>query len=158
MGMSADAGHGEQKKSAAVPFINVTPLIDVLLVLLIIFMVITPLKPTRFKALVPTEPPPTNEPVKPNPLTLVVSIESDFKLKLNTDDAGSVNDTGPLSQRLSQTFQERRAQRLLHVADAGAGRRQRQIGAFRAVRNRARLDDMPKQAEVGEIEAHGASL
>jgi biopolymer transport protein ExbD len=111
MGMSADAGHGEKKTSKAVPFINVTPLIDVLLVLLIIFMVITPLKPTRFKALVPSEPPPTNEPVKPNPLTLVVSIESDFSLKLNTDSVGSVNDTGPLSQRLSQTFQDRRTQR-----------------------------------------------
>ena len=37
----------------AEPYINVTPLIDVLLVLLIIFMVIQPLKPTRFKALVP---------------------------------------------------------------------------------------------------------
>jgi biopolymer transport protein ExbD len=101
----------EAKASTAPPFINVTPLIDVLLVLLIIFMVITPLKPTRFKALVPTEPPPTNEPIKPNPLTLVVSIESDFKLKLNTDDVGSVNDTAPLGQRLSQTFQDRRNQR-----------------------------------------------
>ncbi|MCA1558396.1 MAG: biopolymer transporter ExbD, partial [Acidobacteria bacterium] len=35
-------GTGGQK---AVPYINVTPLIDVLLVLLIIFMVVTPLKP-----------------------------------------------------------------------------------------------------------------
>ena len=31
------------------PSVNVTPLIDILLVLLIIFMVITPLKPARFK-------------------------------------------------------------------------------------------------------------
>ena len=37
----------------AKPSINVTPLIDVLLVLLIIFMVITPLKPTDFKAKIP---------------------------------------------------------------------------------------------------------
>jgi biopolymer transport protein ExbD len=34
----------------ATPHINVTPLIDVLLVLLIIFMVISPLKPSRFEA------------------------------------------------------------------------------------------------------------
>jgi biopolymer transport protein ExbD len=93
----------------AVPQINVTPLIDVLLVLLIIFMVITPLKPTRFKALVPSEPPPTNVEIKPNPLTLVVSIDKDLKLKLNTEDIGSVNDTSALSKRLSDTFQERRA-------------------------------------------------
>ncbi len=104
MGMG---GGGEKGK--AVPYINVTPLIDVLLVLLIIFMVITPLKPTRFKALVPQQTPPTNEQVKPNPLTLVVSIDKDLKLKLNTEDIGSVNDTSALSKKLSDTFQQRRA-------------------------------------------------
>ena len=111
MGMSMDAGGGEKKGTTAVPYINVTPLIDVLLVLLIIFMVITPLRPTRFKALVPTEPPPSNEPIKPNPLTLVVSIEKDLKLKLNLDDAGSVNDPTKLSQLLTQTFRQRRENR-----------------------------------------------
>jgi biopolymer transport protein ExbD len=111
MGMSVDAGTGEKKGSHAVPYINVTPLIDVLLVLLIIFMVITPLRPTRFKALVPSEPPPTNEPVKPNPLTLVVSVESDLSLKLNLDAAGSVNDPAPLSQQLTRIFQDRRNNR-----------------------------------------------
>ncbi len=99
------------KSSRAVPYINVTPLIDVLLVLLIIFMVITPLKPTRFKALVPNEPPPSQEPVKPNPLTLVVAIDKDLKLKLNVDEAGSVNDTGQLSQRLVAIFKDRRENR-----------------------------------------------
>jgi len=103
MGMGGSGGG-----SKAVPYINVTPLIDVLLVLLIIFMVITPLKPTRFKALVPNEPPPSNEPIKPNPLTLVVTIDKDLKLKLNTDDVGSVNDTGTLSSKLAAIFQDRR--------------------------------------------------
>jgi biopolymer transport protein ExbD len=42
--------HEKRSASTAVPYINVTPLIDVLLVLLIIFMVVTPLKPSRFKA------------------------------------------------------------------------------------------------------------
>ena len=55
----------------ATPNINVTPLIDVLLVLLIIFMVITPLKPSRFEAKVPAEPKDQQDVnVKPNPLTL----------------------------------------------------------------------------------------
>ena len=103
MGMSADTGKGAR----AVPYINVTPLIDVLLVLLIIFMVITPLKPTRFKALVPSEPDPNQQNVKPNPLTLVVSIDKDLKLKLNTESAGSVYDPGPLETKLASTFQER---------------------------------------------------
>ena len=38
------------------PNINVTPLIDVLLVMLIIFMVAAPLKPSRFLANVPSVP------------------------------------------------------------------------------------------------------
>ena len=103
--MSMSAGGGGN----AVPNINVTPLIDILLVLLIIFMVITPLKPTRFKALVPQEPEPDqNVQIKPNPLTLVVAIDKDMKVKLNVDEFGSVNDTGKLSARLVQIFEDRK--------------------------------------------------
>ena len=43
-------GSSSKGSTTAQPYINVTPLIDVLLVLLIIFMVVTPLKPSRFKA------------------------------------------------------------------------------------------------------------
>ncbi len=94
----------------AEPYINVTPLIDVLLVLLIIFMVITPLKPSRFKADIPTQRDPNEDlsQLKPNPLTLVVSISSDLQLKLNQDSMGSVNDTSRLAQKLLQTFRERK--------------------------------------------------
>ena len=96
--------------STAEPYINVTPLIDVLLVLLIIFMVVTPLKPSRFKADIPTQRDPNEDlsQLKPNPLTLVVSISPDLQLKLNQDSMGSVNDTGPLSIRLQQVFQQRK--------------------------------------------------
>src|SRR3982750_2427940 len=108
MGMSGGKGG-----SNAVPYINVTPLIDVLLVLLIIFMVVTPLKPSRFEAKVPSEPDPQQDlsQIKPNPLTLVVTIANDLKLKLNQDDMGSVNDTGALSQRLAGLFAQRKEQR-----------------------------------------------
>jgi biopolymer transport protein ExbD len=41
----------------------------------------------------------------------VVSISPDLQLKLNQDAIGSVNDTGPLSQKLTQVFQERKVQR-----------------------------------------------
>ena len=50
------------EENRAVPCINVTPLIDVLLVLLIIFMVVTPLKPSRFRALIPTPLEQNNQP------------------------------------------------------------------------------------------------
>ena len=101
-----------KNESKAVPYINVTPLIDVLLVVLIIFMVITPLKPSRFQADIPTQRDPNEDlsQLKPNPLTLVVSIASDLQLKLNQDNIGSVNDTGPLSQKLAQLFQQRKEQ------------------------------------------------
>jgi biopolymer transport protein ExbD len=104
---------GNKSESKAEPYINVTPLIDVLLVLLIIFMVVTPLKPSRFKADIPTQRDPNEDlsQLKPNPLTLVVSIASDLGLRLNQDSMGSVNDTGTLSQRLRQVFQQRKEQR-----------------------------------------------
>src|ERR1043166_4035745 len=105
--------HEKAKTSTAVPYINVTPLIDVLLVLLIIFMVVTPLKPSRFKADIPTQRDPNEDlsKLKPNPLTLVVTISPDLQIKLNQDALGSVNETAPLAQKLSMTFKDRLAQR-----------------------------------------------
>ncbi len=106
MGMSASSG----KDEGAVPYINVTPLIDVLLVLLIIFMVISPLKPSRFQAQVPAEPKDEEQQSKPkpNPLTLVVSINGpEKKLKLNQDEMGVVTDTSLLAGALSQVFKDR---------------------------------------------------
>jgi biopolymer transport protein ExbD len=91
----------------ATPHINVTPLIDVLLVLLIIFMVIAPLKAARFKALVPQRPAPDAR-IEPNPLTIVVSIDRDLKLKLNQSDyLGTVSDPTRLVSELFKTFRQR---------------------------------------------------
>src|SRR6266478_165418 len=113
MGMSGGGGGGTR----AVPYINVTPLIDVLLVVLIIFMVVTPLKPSSFKADVPTQRDPNEDvsKLKPNPLTLVVTITPDLQLKLNQDPMGSVNDTSALAAKLQQTFQQRREQHAYKV-------------------------------------------
>ena len=107
MGMSTSSSKG-----GAVPEINVTPLIDVLLVLIIIFMVITPLKPSRFEAKVPAEPKPEDQQVnpKPNPLTLVVAInKSDRKITLNNEPMGDVSDAAPLTERLLSEFKLREA-------------------------------------------------
>ena len=134
MAMSSGSSSG-----GATPNINVTPLIDVLLVLLIIFMVITPMKPHRFEAKVPAEPKPEDQTVaKPNPLTLVVAVNNaDKKVTLNKEPAGDVSDASPLTERLSAIFKEREAQ-----------------GAFREGTNEVEKTvfiKSPRSAKYGEV-------
>ncbi len=68
-------GMGGGSTGGAVSEINVTPLIDVLLVLLIIFMVIVPVTPKGLDALVP-QPPKTKTPPPDNDRTIVVQIQA----------------------------------------------------------------------------------
>jgi biopolymer transport protein ExbD len=104
--MKTTTTSGEKR---TVPYINVTPLIDVLLVLLIIFMAVTPAKPSRFEAKLPSEPDATAM-IEPNPKTLVVTINQDRSLKLNAmENLGSVDDTGKLSATLATVFEARKA-------------------------------------------------
>jgi biopolymer transport protein TolR len=89
------------------PVINVTPLIDVLLVLLIIFMVVSPLKPHRFQVSLPSELK-QDDVVKTNPNTLIVTVGSDESLKLNSENGlGTVGDPSLLAAKLEEIFQER---------------------------------------------------
>jgi biopolymer transport protein ExbD len=100
----------QHQNTEAKPFINVTPLIDVLLVLLIIFMVAAPLKPHNFKINLPSQLPPELKRLIADNRTLVVTIQPDRTLKLNglTDYMGTVDDPSKLSETLSALFKERK--------------------------------------------------
>ena len=87
------------------PNINITPLIDVLLVLLIIFMVIAPTKSTNFKTKIP---PPPQDSGLPNPLSLIVSLNQDLTLLLNNGgEFGSINEPKLLIEKLREIFNAR---------------------------------------------------
>ena len=94
------------------PAINVTPLIDVLLVLLIIFMIITPTKPSKFETKIPQAPKDLTN-ITPNILSLVISLDSDMSLALNNQkDLGNVNDAAKLVEKLRETFEIRKQNRV----------------------------------------------
>src|SRR5882762_596337 len=99
----------DKKNNEALPCINVTPLIDVLLALLIIFMVASPLKLARFKTRIPEPPRPTDQPPPPSDMNLRVDLSSDETIKINGTDAGSLGDLSQLMSILSETIKLRTA-------------------------------------------------
>lgn len=107
--MSKYEGYAKKGGNMQSPQINVTPLIDVLLVLLIIFMVVTPTKPSSFKTKVPAEPR-NAPPAEAHPDTLIVTVDRASALGLNFESGlGSVAEPAKLVDRLRNIFETRKA-------------------------------------------------
>jgi len=99
--MGMDVGSSSSGGSMASP--NVVPLIDILLVLIIIFMVITPLTPKGLDTLVPQPSPNQQQNQDIENKTVVVQVLKDGKLKINNEDA-TWESHGP---RIEQVFKDR---------------------------------------------------
>ena len=105
MGMAVGGGKG-----GAVANINMTPMIDVLLVLIIIFMVITPLTPHGLEALVPQPAPPNQPQSEADQRTVVVTVNKDRTMMINQE----ATDMAKLGPRLEEIFKTR-AERVIFV-------------------------------------------
>ena len=135
MGMGGGGGTGK-----AVSDINVTPLIDVLLVLLIIFMVIVPVTPKGLDTLIP-QPPKNKTQDEPNDRTIVVQVLSNGvghepSYKINETDFAKAG----LEPQLAQIFATRQEKVMFVKGDAALD--------FNKV---AEVIDFGHQAEVDNI-------
>ena len=108
MGMTVGGSGGQ-----VVPYINMTPLIDVLLVLLIIFMVITPITPKGLEALVPQPNEEEQQQQTVNSRTVVVSVDEARKITINRD----ASNLEILGENLREIFKTR-AERVMFVRGA----------------------------------------
>ncbi len=93
--------------------INVTPLIDVMLVLLIIFMIVTPLIAAGFQATIPRSQNPENRPEGSDEVRLGIDKDSKFWLDLGSGPRQIPDDQLP--ERLQTIYETRTQDKILFL-------------------------------------------
>jgi biopolymer transport protein ExbD/biopolymer transport protein TolR len=113
--MAFEVGSGGDRRSR--PAMNVTPLVDVVLVLLIIFMIVTPLLTKRFWVHVPAKDDPAAAPPPISPqVPVVLTLAADGSLRLNQERI----EPADLAPRLGRVFAARSDRTLFFDAERGA--------------------------------------
>ena len=107
MGMATGGGGGVRSE------INVTPLVDVVLVLLIIFMVVTPLLQMGYEASIPPKVEDNTVVSAPPPDQIILRLDKDGKPWINKEQIAMQD----FPFRLSQTLQNRGAKPVFFAAD-----------------------------------------
>jgi biopolymer transport protein ExbD len=108
---------GAKRKLSPQASINVTPLVDVVLVLLIIFMIVTPLIHSGFDAKLP---PPSSAPASTRPAptnAIVVALTADGVLTVD----GAAVEPGELAGRIRALLEKGRPEPVLFAGDRKAG-------------------------------------
>jgi len=86
MGMSVGGAGGGKRRGGPAPAMNVTPLVDVVLVLLIIFMVVTPLLTKQLWLNVPPKPEENSPPPPPDAAPpIVLTLGKDGVTRVNSE-------------------------------------------------------------------------
>ena len=104
--MAMDTGGEKLPGGRARPEMNVTPLVDVVLVLLIIFMVVTPMLTKQFWIHLPEEPdeqrpPPT---LDQDDAAIIVTVDEDGTVRINKDEVALTE----LSRKLKRVLAAKR--------------------------------------------------
>ena len=115
--MGMDLGSSGGKPGRAQPSMNVTPLVDVVLVLLIIFMVVTPLLAKQFWIHLPNkvekeEPPPSQD----DESAVVVSVTKEGDILINREKVADAE----FSARLHRVLAAKRQRTVFFDADEEA--------------------------------------
>ncbi len=97
MGMAVSGKKGPKSD------INITPYIDILLVMLIIFMVITPVHQMDLDVKVPQPPPPEVQNTPPDPSIIVVSVGESAQIAINQE----LVDISALGPKLQEIYNAR---------------------------------------------------